>query len=194
VDAAAAGPPGAEPVGGASGEVLDHLTPGRITVTPLAGSDWPAAARIYAAGIAGGDATFESHAPSWEEFSRGRAGCPAVLARGPQGDVLGWAALSPASARGVYWGVGAVSIYVDPAFARQGVGGVLLGALIEASEGAGFWTLEAGIFPENTASIVLHKGFGFELVGVRRRIGQMPDGRWRDVRLYERRSPSVGRD
>ncbi len=85
-----------------------------------------------------------------------------------------------------------MSIYVDPAFARRGVGGALLGALIAASEREGFWTLRAGIFPENLASIALHEACGFELVGVSRRIGQMPDGRWRDVLLYERRSPSVG--
>jgi L-amino acid N-acyltransferase YncA len=106
--------------------------------------------------------------------------------------VLGWAALSPASARPVYRGVGEVSIYVDPALRRRGVGSTLLGALIEASERAGFWTLHAGIFPENAASIALHERFGFALVGVRRRIGQMPDGRWRDVWLYERRSLLVG--
>jgi phosphinothricin acetyltransferase len=90
--------------------------------------------------------------------------------------------------------VGAVSIYVEPSRARRGVGRALLSALIEASERVGFWTLQAGIFPENTASIALHEGCGFELVGVHRRIGQMPDGRWRDVLLYERRSPTVGAD
>jgi phosphinothricin acetyltransferase len=88
--------------------------------------------------------------------------------------------------------VDAVSIYVDPACARQGIGRALLSALVEASEQAGLWTLEAGIFPENHASVALHRACGFELVGVRRRVGQMPDGRWRDVALYERRSPTVG--
>ena len=104
-------------------------------------------------------------------------------------EVLGWAALSPGSAREVYRGVGAVSIYVDPACSGRGVGGALLRALVERSERAGFWTLEAGIFPENAPSIALHERGGFRLVGVRRRIGQMSDGRWRDVALYERRSP-----
>ncbi len=85
-----------------------------------------------------------------------------------------------------------MSVYVAPAFARRGVGRALLDALIAASERAGFWTLKAGIFPENIASIALHEGCGFELVGVSRRIGQMPDGRWRDVLLYERRSATVG--
>ncbi len=108
------------------------------------------------------------------------------------GEVLGWAALSPVSGRAVYRGVGAVSIYVDPEYARRGIGRALLGTLIEESERAGLWTLEAGIFPENRASVALHEGCGFELVGVRHRIGQMRDGRWRDVALYERRSSTVG--
>jgi phosphinothricin acetyltransferase len=90
--------------------------------------------------------------------------------------------------------VGTVSIYVDPAVARRGIGSRLLSELIEASEHAGFWTLEAGVFPENIASIKLHKRLGFRLVGMRRHIGQMPDGRWRDELLYERRSLSVGYD
>ncbi len=117
---------------------------------------------------------------------------PAVVARGAKGEVLGWAALSPVSRRPVYSGVGAVSIYVAPGHARRGVGRKLLEALIESSERAGFWTVEAGIFPENAASIALHERCGFRLVGVRERLGQMPDGRWRDVLLYERRSPVVG--
>jgi L-amino acid N-acyltransferase YncA len=163
-------------------------------------ADWPDVARIYGAGLRGGDATFEHSVPSWEEWSAARVSEPRLLARAggeevwgaAAGEVLGWAALSPASARAVYRGVGAVSIYVDSAFARRGVGGSLLRGLIDASERAGFWTLEAGIFPENTGSIALHERCGFELVGVRRRVGQMADGRWRDVALYERRSPSVG--
>ena len=185
-------PGGAASTSGASTPEAPGSTLPQITISALSADDWPAAARIYEAGIASGNATFESQAPGWEQWSRGHAGYPDVLARGPHGDVLGWAALTPTSAREVYRGVGAVSIYVDPAVARQGVGSVLLGALIEASERAGFWTLEAGIFPENAGSIALHERLGFELVGVRRRVGQMPDGRCRDVRLYERRSSSVG--
>jgi phosphinothricin acetyltransferase len=190
----AAGPLPEGPARAVDGAQGDPVTPERITVGPLSAEDWPAAARIYGAGIAGGNATFESQAPTWAEWSQTRAGCPGVVARGPQGEVLGWAALSPVSPRPVYRGVGAVSIYVDPAFARRGIGGVLLGALVQASERAGFWTLEAGIFPENLASVALHEAVGFELVGVRRRVGQMPDGRWRDVLLYERRSPTVHAD
>jgi L-amino acid N-acyltransferase YncA len=114
-----------------------------------------------------------------------------VVARSTDGDVLGWAALTPVSPRAVYRGVGAVSVYVAPQQARRGVGRALLQALAAAAERDGFWTLEAGIFPENKASVALHESCGFRLVGVRERIGQMPDGRWRDVLLYERRSERV---
>ena len=166
-------------------------------------ADWPAVAQIYAQGIAGGDATFEHSVPSWEEWSAARVSAPrpggagggergwrAVgRARRPRGSIVGWAALGRTSIRAVYRGVAEVSIYVDPAFARRGIGGALLRALIDESERDGFWTLEAGIFPENIASIALHESCGFSLVGVRRRVGQMSDGRWRDVALYERRSP-----
>ena len=166
----------------------------------MTAADWPAVACIYAAGIAGGDATFEHTVPSWEDWSRARLPAPRLVAREQAndeseeeagddvGEIRGWAALSPVSVRAVYRGVGAVSIYVDPSCARRGVGRALLSMLIEESERAGLWTLEAGIFPENRASVALHKGCGFQLVGVRHRIGQMHDGRWRDVALYERRS------
>jgi L-amino acid N-acyltransferase YncA len=163
-------------------------------LAPLTAEEWPAAARIYEAGIAGGNATFEPAAPSWEEWSSVRAGLPGVVARAQDGEVLGWAALSPISTRHVYRGVGTISIYVAPEHAGRGVGRMLLRGLIERAESAGFWGLEAGIFPENAASIKLHEGCGFALVGVRRRIGQMPDGRWRDVEIYERRSAAVGAD
>jgi L-amino acid N-acyltransferase YncA len=164
----------------------------RILLAPLGPEDWPAAASIYEAGIAGGNATFESAAPTWEQWSVPRAGYPGLIARDRDGEPLGWAALSPVSTRAVYRGVGAVSIYVAPQRARHGVGRALLEALTDASERAGFWTLEAGIFPENTASVALHVSCGFRLVGIRERMGQMPDGRWRDVLIYERRSAVVG--
>jgi L-amino acid N-acyltransferase YncA len=156
-------------------------------VRPLTATDWPAVARIYAAGIAGGNATFEYEVPDWPAWSAARLADPCLVAR--EGDeVIGWAALSPTSRRAVYRGVGAVSIYVDPACAGRGVGTLLLSELIAGAERAGLWTLEAGIFPENAASIALHERCGFRLVGVRRRVGQMQDGRWRDVLLYERRA------
>jgi phosphinothricin acetyltransferase len=157
--------------------------------------DWPAVARIYQAGIDTGNATFESEVPSWERWRAARLAEPCLVARGGgvgEGAVLGWAALTAASARAVYAGVAEVSIYVAPEHAARGVGRTLLQALIEASERAGIWTLRAGIFPENTASIALHERCGFRLVGVNERLGRMPDGRWRDVIQYERRSGVVG--
>lgn len=166
----------------------------RILLAPLQAEDWPAAALIYQAGIDGGNATFESRPPAWQDWAPARAGSPALIARAQEGDPLGWAALSPTSSRVVYRGVGAVSIYVASQHARRGVGRALLEGLIQASEQAGIWTMEAGIFPENTGSLVLHERCGFRLVGERTRVGQMPDGRWRDVLLYERRSALVGCD
>jgi len=121
-------------------------------------------------------------------------GLPDVLARGPHGDVLGWAALSPTSPRPVYRGVGAVSVYVDPALARRGVGRALLGALIVASERAWFWTLEAGIFPENAGSIALHERLGFELWACAGGSGRCRTGDGGTLRCYERRSAVVGED
>ncbi len=153
--------------------------------------DWPDVARIFEQGIATGNATFEHQVPSWEQWSAARSPEPRLVIRDASG-VIGWAALSPVSGRHVYRGVGAVSIYVDLAYAGRGVGTALLAELIQTAERAGFWTLQAGIFPENAASIALHEGLGFRVVGTHERIGQMPDGRWRDVVLYERRSEVVG--
>ncbi len=158
----------------------------------MAAADWPAVARIYREGIETGDATFERGVPSFEQWSRARLAQPRLVARDQSGEVRGWAALSPTSSRPVYRGVAEVSVYVTPARAGQGIGGALLRALIEESERAGLWTLLAGIFPENRASVVLHERCGFQLLGVQRRIGQMPDGRWRDVAMYERRSALIG--
>lgn len=154
--------------------------------------EWPAVARIYAAGIDAGNATFEREVPSWDSWQAARSGLPCLVAKNGDGVVVGWAALTPASTRAVYGGVAAISIYVDPHNRREGVARELLLALIAAAEHAGLWTLEAGIFPENVASVTLHERCGFRLVGVRRRVGQMADGSWRDVLLYERRSEVVG--
>ncbi len=165
----------------------------RFEIGPLTRADWSAVARIFEAGIASGDATFERAAPhSWRAWSEARLRRPRLAARDRGGEVIGWAALSATSARPVYRGVAEVGIYVAPGHMGKGVGRALLDALIEASERAGIWTLQAGIFPENRASIAVHERCGFELVGVRRRIGQMSDGRWRDVLLFERRSRIVG--
>jgi len=156
--------------------------------------DGPEVLAIYGGGIATGHASFEDSAPTWEEWDAAHLeGCRFVAERG--GEAVGWAALSPVSARRVYAGVGEVSVYLAAGVRGQGVGERLLGALIEASEGAGFWTLQAGIFPENAASVALHRKCGFRVVGVHERLARMTHGplagQWRDVLLLERRSPAV---
>lgn len=164
----------------------------QVTVAPMSAEDWSAVSRIYAEGITTGNATFEHVVPEWSQWREARAKDPCLVARGSSGDVIGWAALSHISSRPVYRGVGEVGIYVELGSTGRGVGRTLLSALIEASERAGFWTLQAGIFPENVASVALHESCGFRPVGRRERIGRMRDGWWRDVVLYERRSEVVG--
>lgn len=146
---------------------------------------------IYADGIATGDATFQTDVPSWQEWDANHLGAPRLVARAEDGLVLGWCALSPISRRPVYAGVAEVSVYVSAAARGQGVGRALLAATVQASEDAGLWTLQAGIFPENEASIALHAACGFRIVGTRERIGRHLE-RWRDVTLMERRSRVVG--
>jgi phosphinothricin acetyltransferase len=146
--------------------------------------------RIYLEGIATGNATFEVEAPSWEKWDGSHLPNCRLIAQ-EESKILGWAALSPVSSRRVYAGVVEVSAYVAEAARGKGIGKSLLSALIESSEDCGVWTLQAGIFPENTASITLHKSLGFREVGRRERIGKMGDA-WRDVVLLERRSAKVG--
>ena len=145
---------------------------------------------IYAEGIATGNATFETEVPDWTKWDGGHHKECRFLAKDGQ-EILGWAALSPVSPRRVYAGVAEVSIYVAGTARGRGVGKALLAALIETSERSGIWTLQAGIFPENVASIRLHKSCGFREVGVRQRLGQLA-GTWRDVCLLERRSAEMG--
>jgi L-amino acid N-acyltransferase YncA len=159
-------------------------------IRPLHARDWPAVREIYQQGIDTGHATFETAVkgwPAWDAYILPR--CRLVAEK--EGRVIGWAALSPVSRRKVYAGVAEVSIYVAGDQQGQGVGTLLLTALVEASEDAGIWTLQAGIFPENEASVALHQKCGFRVVGRREKIGQM-GGRWRDVLLLERRSRIVG--
>lgn len=148
--------------------------------------NWEAVRNIYRAGIATGDATFETDVPEWEAWDAAHVDTPRLVAR-EASQVIGWAALSRVSAREVYQGVAEVSLYVATDARGKGVGKFLLSRLINSSENAGFWTLQAGIFPDNRASILLHKRLGFREVGVRERIGQLK-GVWRDVVLLERRS------
>jgi L-amino acid N-acyltransferase YncA len=159
-------------------------------ITPMQPSDWPTVREIYGEGIATGQATFETQLPDWEKWdSRHRQDCRLIARRGNQ--VLGWAALSPVSGRRVYSGVAEVSVYVAAAARGRGVGQELLKALIAESERCGVWTLQAGIFPDNAASIAIHKSCGFQEVGKRQRIGKLGET-WRDVLLLERRSTAVG--
>ena len=174
-------------------------------ILPMLQRFWPAVREIYREGIATGDATFEVELPDWKKWDSNHRKTCRLVALEPFPDdgvdrliplgnsrVLGWAALSPVSARRVYAGVAEVSIYVAAAAWGKGVGKSLMNALIEESETNGIWTLQAGIFPENSASIALHKSCGFRKVGVRRRIGKLGDT-WRDVLLLERRSTIIGK-
>lgn len=154
-------------------------------------ADWPAVRRIYEEGIATGNATFQTTVPSWESWDTAHLRTCRLVARGDDCAVIGWAALAPVSSRAVYAGVCEVSVYVAPAWHGRGVGRRLLEALVDASENDGRWTLQAGIFPENVASVALHQRCGFRVVGRRERLGSM-HGVWRDVLLLERRSPTVG--
>ena len=172
-------------------------------IMPMPPELWPAVREIYREGIGTGNATFETDVPEWEKWdSNHRKDCRLVALEPFEKDsefviplervtVIGWAALSPVSGRLVYRGVAEVSVYVAAAARGRGVGKALLRALVRESERNGIWTLQAGIFPENTASISLHKSCGFREVGVRRRIGKLGDV-WRDVLLLERRSANVG--
>jgi phosphinothricin acetyltransferase len=156
----------------------------------MAPADWPGVHAVYLEGIATGNATFETEAPEWERWDAAHSAVCRLVAGNADG-VLGFAALSPVSARRVYAGVAEVSVYVLSRARGAGVGGELLRELVRASEAAGFWTLQAGIFPENLASLRLHEKCGFRVLGVRQRVGCLA-GRWRDVVLLERRSPIAG--
>ncbi|MFE9772215.1 GNAT family N-acetyltransferase [Streptomyces sp. NPDC005931] len=145
---------------------------------------------IYQAGIDEGDATFETSAPDWPAFDAGRLPEHRFVALDERGAVLGWVAASKVSDRCAYAGVVEHSVYVHPAAQGRGVASALLKALIASTEAAGIWTVQSGIFPENTASLALHRRAGFRVIGTRERIGRH-HGRWRDVVLLERRSPAV---
>jgi phosphinothricin acetyltransferase len=171
----------------------------KIEIEMMTEADWPAVAAIYAEGIATGHATFAGRPPeSWADFCDGKLmDCAAVARGGNGGDVVGWATLAAVSDRCVYAGVAEVSVYVAGAARGRGAGTVLLRGLISRAEAAGVWTLIAGIFPENAASVALHERAGFRVVGRRERLGKMPQigpraGEWRDVLLLERRSAVVG--
>ena len=161
-----------------------------VAIDEMSEKDWDAVRAIYLEGIATGDATFETSAPGWQAWNDGHLSCCRLVAR-VGSEVLGWAALSAVSARYVYRGVTEVSVYVASRARGRRIGSLLLTALVEASERNGIWTLQAGIFPENVASIHLHERAGFRILGRREKLGCM-GGRWRDVVLMERRSSVAG--
>jgi L-amino acid N-acyltransferase YncA len=179
------------------GRATDETAAGAMTfeIEELKREHWEQARAIYLEGLATGLATFETEAPGWETWDAAHLTFARLVARSNDegGEVLGWAALSPVSRRRVYEGVAEVSVYVAQHVRGGGVGGALLRALVKESERNGVWTLQAGIFPENVASLSLHARCGFREVGRRERIGKL-GGRWRDTLLLERRSERVGID
>ncbi|MFC7547811.1 GNAT family N-acetyltransferase [Plantactinospora sp. GCM10030261] len=161
-----------------------------ITVRPMAATDADRVLEIYQMGLDGGQASFETTAPTWAAFDTGRLPDHRFVAVDDTDRRLGWVAVAPISTRAVYAGVVEHSVYVDPGDQGRGVGRLLLQALVASTEAAGIWTIQSGIFPENAASLALHRRAGFRDVGVRERIGRH-HGRWRDVVLLERRSPAI---
>ncbi|MEU4555401.1 phosphinothricin acetyltransferase [Micromonospora violae] len=161
-----------------------------ITVRPMTAGDAGQVLAIYQAGLDSGDASFETTAPTWAQFDAGKLPAHRLVAVGGDGTVIGWVAVSPTSARAVYAGVVEHSVYVDPTARGRGVARLLLDALIASTEAAGVWTIQSGVFGENTASLRLHERAGFRVIGVRERVARH-HGRWRDVILLERRSPII---
>jgi len=158
-----------------------------MQIRALDESDWPHVSRVYAEGIATGNATFEVDPPTWERWDAAHPTLRLVAVE--DGRVVGWAALSPYSDRRCYRGVAEESVYVAASARGKGVGRALLGELIARAEADGYWTLLAGVFPENVASLALHESMGFRIVGTHQGLGER-DGVWRDVILLERRSTS----
>jgi len=162
-----------------------------IAIRPLEPNDWTSVREIYAQGIATGDATLETSPPEWEIWDKSHVPELRFVTVSESGEISGWAALTPVSGRCVYAGVAEVSVYVGSNFRGQKIGDLLLKYLIDQSEKSGYWTLQAGIFPENVPSIKLHEKNGFRLIGYRENIGKM-NGIWRTVNLLERRSKVTG--
>ncbi|MBW8242958.1 GNAT family N-acetyltransferase [Muricauda oceani] len=163
-----------------------------MIVRTMNASDWEDVSRIYLEGIATGFATFETKAPSYDQWDSAHTKQCRLVAES-DGEILGWAALSPVSSRCVYGGVGEVSVYISDKSRGKGIGKLLMQHLIEESEKAGLWTIQSGIFPENTASIKLHEKAGFRYIGKRERVGKI-HGIWKDNLLFERRSSKIGID
>ncbi|WP_043498309.1 GNAT family N-acetyltransferase [Georgenia sp. SUBG003] len=166
-----------------------------LTLARMETAHWPEVEAIYAAGIATGHATFEAGTPRWDAFDAGHLPDHRHVCLDDDGRVAGWTAVSPVSPRAVYAGVVEHSVYVAPAARGRGVGRVLLDELVRSTEAAGIWTIQSSVFPENTASLALHRAAGFREVGTRRRVARMTTGplagRWRDTILLERRSETA---
>ena len=159
-------------------------------VDQMKADDWEQVRSIYLEGLRSGNSTFETEAPSWEQWNEGHLEFARLVMRAGD-EILGWAALSPVSKRSVYRGVAELTVYVTERARGKGIGRALLEALIDESERNGIWTLQASIFPENLASAKLHSRCGFREVGTRERIAKL-NGVWRDTLLLERRSDRVG--
>ncbi|MBD0292620.1 MAG: N-acetyltransferase family protein [Jiangellaceae bacterium] len=164
-----------------------------VAIRAMRPEDADAVLTIYQAGLDSGLASFEAHASSWPVFDAAKLSAHRFVATDDGDRVVGWVAVSAVSSRCVYAGVVEHSVYVDPAAQRRGVGRVLLDALIRSTEAAGVWTIQAGVFPENVASLALHHRAGFRTVGIQERLGRhaAQGSRWRDVVFLERRSPVV---
>lgn len=166
-----------------------------VSILRLTAEHWPDVERIYAAGIATGHATFDTEPPTWQRFDAGKLPDQRLVAVST-GNVVGWVAAAPTSSRPEYAGVVEHSVYIDPAVQGAGVGRLLLRALIESTEDAGIWSIRSAVFPENVASLALHRSAGFRVVGTRERVARISHGpmagQWRDVVLIERRSRVVG--
>lgn len=165
----------------------------KFQIQPLDSHHWESVLAVYLQGLATSLASFETSAPSWEKWDTTHLPVARLAAISEYDLVMGWAALSPVSSRPVYEGVAEVSVYVENEFKGIGVGRALLQQLVVGSERNGIWTLQASVFPENYASLALHKSCGFRQVGRRERIGKL-GGLWRDTILLERRSETVGTD
>ncbi len=161
-----------------------------MRIEPLTRAHADEVLAIYQAGIDEGNATFETEVPTWEAFDAGKLAEHRFAAVDADGKLLGWLAASKVSDRCAYAGVVEHSVYVHPGARGRGVARALLDALIASTEAAGIWTIQSGIFPENTASLALHQRAGFRVIGTRQRIGRH-HGVWRDVVLLERRSPRI---
>ena len=169
---------------------MSATAPEAVRIAAMAPQHAPEVLAIYQAGIDEGQATFETTAPSWEAFDAAKLPGHRLVALDESGSVLGWAAVVAVSDRCVEAGVVEHSVYVAPGARGRGVGATLLTALIASTEAAGIWTIQSGIFPQNTASLALHQRCGFRVVGTREKVGRH-HGVWRDVALVERRSPVI---